>query len=63
MIGCCVIWNWSKLLKNKLSGILKFVVCKQGTDIENVTDSEENTQLIERGKNAILACNYYISDL
>lgn len=42
---------------------LKFVVCKQGTDIENVTDSEENIPLINRGKNAFIACNYYISDL
>lgn len=38
---------------------LKFVVCKQGTD----TDSEENMLLINRGKNAFIACNYYISDL
>lgn len=56
MISCYVISYLSKLLKNKISIILKFVVCKQGPDIEN---AEEITSLINGGKNAISACNNY----
>lgn len=56
MISCYVISYLSKLLKNKISVILKFVVYKQGPNIEN---AEENMPLINGGKNAISACNIY----
>lgn len=54
MISCYVISYLSKLSKNKISVILKFVVRKQGPDIEI---SEEDIPLISGGKNAISACN------
>lgn len=56
MISCYVISYLSKLSKNKISVILKFVVRKQGPDIEI---SEEDIPLISGGKNAISACNNY----
>lgn len=36
------------------------MVCKPGPDIENMTNSKEKEPLINGGKNAISACNYYI---
>lgn len=51
--------------------ILKFIVCKQGPDIENMIDLGEKTSFNKNpenemkdssngGKNAISTCNYYI---
>lgn len=56
MISCYVISYLSKHSKNKISVILKFVVRKQGPDIDN---SEEDMPLISGGKNAISARNNY----
>lgn len=56
MIGC-VTKHWLKLLNN-ISVILKFVVFKSNPGIENESALEENTPLIDGGKNAIPACNY-----
>lgn len=58
IIGC-VFKYWLKFLKN-IFVIFKFLVCKLNFDIENVIDLEENKLFINRGKNVILVCNYYI---